>query len=87
MKHSEFHIGLEFFTDTGKWRCTDKGTRVIVAISLEPRQVTALETSDDDKYTIASRVSNDTRDLLGPPYSVEEVVFDEYDLPACRLEK
>jgi hypothetical protein len=36
MKHLDFHIGMEFFTATGKWRCTDIGSRVIVAISLEP---------------------------------------------------
>ena len=35
MKHSDFSIGLEFYTKTGKWRCTDIGTRVIVAIKLE----------------------------------------------------
>jgi hypothetical protein len=38
MKHSDFQIGTEFFTETGRWRCTDVGTRVIAAISLEPRQ-------------------------------------------------
>jgi hypothetical protein len=39
MKHSDFQIGTEFFTASGKWRCTDVGTRVIVAISLEPREM------------------------------------------------
>jgi len=38
MKYEDFYIGLEFFTGGGKWRCTDIGTRVIVAISLEPRR-------------------------------------------------
>lgn len=32
MKHNEFKIGEDFFTATGRWRCTDIGTRVIVAI-------------------------------------------------------
>lgn len=35
MKHGDFYIGLEFQSETGKWRCTDVGTRVIVAIKLE----------------------------------------------------
>jgi hypothetical protein len=35
MKRSDFYIGMEFFTGAGKWCCTDIGTRVIVAISLE----------------------------------------------------
>jgi len=28
-------------------------------------------------------MSTDPRDLLGPPYSVAEYVFDEYDLDGC----
>jgi hypothetical protein len=32
MKHDEFEIGKEFLCDNNRYRCTDKGTRVIVAI-------------------------------------------------------
>jgi hypothetical protein len=32
MKHSDFSIGREFLAETGRWRCTDVGTRTIVAI-------------------------------------------------------
>jgi len=34
MKHSDFHIGMAFTTSDGEfhWRCTDVGTRTIVAI-------------------------------------------------------
>jgi hypothetical protein len=42
MKHADFQIGTEFFTAAGRWRCTDVGTRVIVAISLEPRETVRL---------------------------------------------
>ena len=35
MHHAEFHVGLEFFTAAGRWRCTDVGTRVIVAIQID----------------------------------------------------
>lgn len=31
----DFSIGLEFWTETGLWRCTDVGTRTICAIKLE----------------------------------------------------
>lgn len=65
MKRSEFQIGTEFFTGAGKWRCTDVGTRVIVAIRLDNQE--------------------DARNLAGPPYSVAEYVFDEYDLDGCSL--
>jgi hypothetical protein len=34
MKHADFKIGETFLTATGKWRCTDIGSRVIVAINL-----------------------------------------------------
>ena len=37
MRHSDFYIGLEFNTATGRWRCTDVGTRVVVAIRLDTR--------------------------------------------------
>lgn len=65
MKHSDFSIGTQFICGETLWRCTDVGTRVIVAIAL-------------DIY------SNDESWLNGPPYAVQEVVFDENDMPACK---
>lgn len=35
MEHSQFSIGTEFTTATGRWRCTDIGTRTIIAIKLD----------------------------------------------------
>jgi len=36
MQHSDFHIGLEFSASAGfRWRCTDVGSRTIVAIRLD----------------------------------------------------
>ena len=35
MNHSDFKIGTEFLTATGRWRCTDVGTRTIAAIRLD----------------------------------------------------
>lgn len=34
MEHSDFTIGLYFYTSTGKWLCTDVGTRTICAIKI-----------------------------------------------------
>ena len=65
LKKEAFYIGLEFYTATGKWRCTDVGSRVIVAIKLD---------------------QDDLRNYNGPPYSIPEEVFDEYDLGGCSLE-
>jgi putative addiction module component (TIGR02574 family) len=66
MKHSDFRVGVEFFTATGKWRCTDLGRRTVIAIRLDHRE-------DVSWYN-------------GPPYAVEEIVFDEYDLGGCQLD-
>jgi len=36
MKHNDFKIGCNFRSGNGKkWRCTDIGTRVIVAVCLD----------------------------------------------------
>ena len=35
MNHEDFKIGLEFWMGANKWRVTDIGTRVIVAIKLD----------------------------------------------------
>lgn len=87
MKHSDFRIGTIFFTATGKWKCTDVGTRVIVAISLEPRTMVRTKTSDDGVQMRECFISNDPHDLAGPPYGIPEYVFDEYDLEGCYPRK
>ena len=66
MKHSDFEVGVEFFTATGKWRCTDLGSRTVIAIRLDHPE-------DASWYN-------------GPPYAVEEIVFDEDDLGGCQLD-
>jgi hypothetical protein len=35
MRQDEFAIGLEFYCDARRWRCTDVGTRVVIAIALD----------------------------------------------------
>jgi hypothetical protein len=32
--HADFRIGTEFYTEAGLWRCTDVGTRTIVAVKI-----------------------------------------------------
>jgi hypothetical protein len=85
MKHSDFSRGLEFFTDSGKWRCTDVGTRVITAISLEPRIRVTVKVGPDGERIQTHTMSTDPRDLNGPPYGVVEHVFDECDFGGCSL--
>ena len=85
MKHSDFHIGTEFFTVAGKWRCTDVGTRVIVAISLEVREMVRVRRDERGERIEERFTSDDPRDLAGPPYMVAEHVFDEYDIEGCYI--
>ncbi len=35
MKKTDFAIGTEFYTATGRWRCTDVGSRIVAAIKLD----------------------------------------------------
>lgn len=65
MNKDDFSIGLIFYTGAGMWRCTDVGSRVIVAIKLNQK---------------------DERNYNGPPYSICESVFDEYDIGGCSLD-
>lgn len=65
MKLSDFHIGLKFFAGAGfRWRCTDIGSRTVLAIRLTGRT---------------------PEWLAGPPYIVDEVVFDECGMERCYL--
>jgi hypothetical protein len=88
MEHSQFRIGLEFYCGGKKWRCTDVGSRVIVAIQLGPREVAtvSVDPSDETKHIETRHISDDASDLNGPPYSVAEFVFEEYDFEGCHLE-
>ena len=35
MELGEFEIGIEFWCGGSRWRCTDKGTRTVIAIKLD----------------------------------------------------
>ena len=68
MTHEQFKIGEQFVCGDSVWLCTDKGTRVIVAVRLDDAR--------DRRFVPVT--------FSGPPYDVQEVVFDEYDMPGCR---
>ena len=85
MNREEFDIGQEFWCGGKRWRCTDIGTRVVTAICLEPHDVVSILPSHvPGKPGREIRSVTDDREWLnGPPYAVDEVVFDEYDMPGC----
>ena len=79
MELREFAIGESFWTEAGHFRCTDVGTRVVVAIKLGPTEVVMV----DDTGETYTRLDEDPSWFEGPPYAVEEVVFDEDDQVVC----
>ena len=46
-----------------------------------------VDPEDETKRIQTSYISNDPRDLNGPPYGVVESVFDEYDIETCSIER
>jgi hypothetical protein len=87
MNHDQFHIGLNFWCGGKRWRCTDIGSRVIVAISLEPHEVVCVEVDKNDhsKRIEQRHMSDDVSWLNAPPYAIAEYVFDEDDIKGCSL--
>ena len=87
MDYSEFVIGQEFWCSDQRWRCTDIGRRVIVAIRVDATTVVHF----DPKTGIKTSRTIDTAEaehegwFNGPPYAVAESVFDEYAFEACSL--
>ncbi|MCA1371343.1 type II toxin-antitoxin system HicB family antitoxin [Bradyrhizobium sp. BRP14] len=80
-KPSDFNIGDEFIMANGwRWRVTDIGTRVVVAIRIQP---VVLQSKRDGKITREEITQTEAEQdgwVDGPPYAVAEQVFDEYDL-------
>jgi hypothetical protein len=82
MKHSEFAIDQAFTTGHGLWRCTDLGTRTVVAIRIDAAEVVAVLSGRETQSVVDPR--RDPSWLNGPPYALAETVFDEYDFAALR---
>jgi hypothetical protein len=91
MQHAEFKIGEEFWCGGWQWRCTDIGTRTIVAIRIDRVEVggkpAPAQAGVPERRRVLSRAEAEAEGWLnGPPYAVAESVFDEYDIEACSPE-
>lgn len=64
MNHSDFRIGSEFYTAAGKWRCTDIGSRTIIAIEITRTRQDDVSWYDGPPYAIAETVF-DENDIDG----------------------
>tara|TARA_Y100000815_G_scaffold271266_1_gene297486 strand:+ start:1375 stop:1641 length:267 start_codon:yes stop_codon:yes gene_type:complete len=84
MKHSEFSIGKDFTCGGTRYRCTDIGSRVVVAIRTENIEAgTRVASGQTSIRTIDAAEATEDGWLSGPPYAVAETVFDEEDLKVC----
>jgi hypothetical protein len=80
MQHSEFKIGATFHCGGGLWRCTDIGTRTIVAIRIDRVEVGG---SAALGRTLSGAEAEAEGWFRGPPYAVVESAFDENDIEGC----
>ena len=82
MDHADFAVGQEFWCSDRRWRCTDIGRRVIVAIRVDETTICSMElaTSIETERTTSGEEAERDGWFDGPPYAVAEHVFDEYDL-------
>ncbi len=84
MKHSDFQIGREFTTPAGRWRCTDIGTRTIIAIRIDLVETRTIV----DGHPVRRYLTQEEAELEGwfngPPYVLAEVVFDEDGIVECK---
>src|SRR3954467_7157671 len=86
MTHDQFVFGLEFWLGDRQWRCTDIGTRTIVAIQIDPIEIVTLHESKGITRRRLTRAEADHLQwFAGPPYAVTETAFDENDLKSCSL--
>jgi len=84
MDRTDFHIGTLFRCGDGLWRCTDIGSRVIVAIRIDTVEVGS--SAPSARQILTQAVAEADGWFNGPPYAVAEIVFDEDDLEVCTLE-
>ena len=87
MRRDDFKIGVEFRCGSGQWRCTDIGTRTIVAIRLDQVRIEEWDpnTSGHELRTLSRGEAEKDGWLNGPPYCTLEEVFDEDEMWDCDL--
>jgi antitoxin ParD1/3/4 len=84
MQHNEFKIGETFWCSGRQWRCTDIGTRTVIAMRIDSVDVGS--TNPELCRTLNRAQAEAEGWFNGPPYAGVEGVFDEDYMPACSLE-
>jgi hypothetical protein len=80
MKLSDFHIGEDFALSGKKYRCTDIGSRVVVAV---PHAITVGSSIAGAPQPARQADAIEHGWHNGPPYAAQEIVLDEYDIELC----
>ena len=84
MEIAEFRIGAGFWRDGRQWRCTDIGRRTITAIRLDEVRAVTRRLGGEAFERVLTRAEAEADGWFnGPPYAVEELVFDENDFGGC----
>lgn len=81
MKHSDFTIGGAFRFGEREWRCTDIGSRTIIAIHIDCVRVGS--DKPELRRTLDRAAAEAEGWFNGPPYAIAEHVFDEHDIEGC----
>ncbi|MCJ2109143.1 hypothetical protein MKK70_27985 [Methylobacterium sp. E-041] len=85
MNLSDFRIGSEFTCSGRRYRCTDIGTRTVLAIQVDEATIASKEPGKPVTTRLVSRQEAEAIGwFTGPPYSVIEHVFDEEDQDLCE---
>lgn len=82
MRLDEFAIGMPFRRGDHLLRCTDIGTRTVVAIRIDEVEIAGTA----GNRTLDRRAAEAEGWFCGPPYPVAEIVFDEDDQEECEPE-
>lgn len=85
MDLSEFTIGGEFICSGRRYRCTDIGTRTVVAIQVDESTIGGIGPDGPLPTRTIPGAEADAMGLFnGPPYGVLEHLFDEDDREICE---
>lgn len=84
MDRSEFSIGTEFRCGGKVFRCTDVGTRTVIAIRVDHLEIATARDRELSKVVLMTAEAEKEGWFNGPPYAVLEMVFDEDDFEGCE---
>lgn len=83
MLPSQFKIGDAFTNGSALFRCTDVGSRVVIGIPIDRAEIVEMRNGVESRRMVDLRAEPSW--LIGPPYGLSEIIFDEFDLDTVRV--